>query len=79
MFDNSSILNITRYNEQSATASGQKPGSAMTISFKLEGQNFTALNGGPQFKINPSISFFVYCEAETKMKLSTINYQKEDS
>ena len=67
LFDNSSILNITRYNEQSAAASGQKPGSAMTISFKLEGQNFTALNGGPQFKINPSISFFVYCESEDKI------------
>ena len=67
LFDNSSILNITRYNEQSAAASGQKPGSAMSVSFKLEGQNFTALNGGPQFKINPSISFFVYCESEDKI------------
>lgn len=67
LFDNSSILNITRYNEQSAQASGQKPGTAMTIVFKLEGQNFTALNGGPYFKLNPSTSFFVYCESETKI------------
>ena len=70
LFDNSSILNITRYNEQSAAASGQKPGSAMTVSFKLEGHNFTALNGGPHFKLNPSISFFVYCESEEKIKSS---------
>lgn len=68
LFDNSSILNITRYNEQSAAASGQKPGSAMTVAFKLEGQNFTALNGGPHFKLNQSISFFVYCESDAKIE-----------
>jgi len=68
LFDNSSILNITRYNEQSAAASGQKPGSAMTVAFKLEEQNFTALNGGPHFKLNQSISFFVYCESEAKIE-----------
>lgn len=68
LFDNSSIATITRYNEQSAKASGQKSGTAMTILFKLEGQNFTALNGGPHFKINPAISFFVYCENENKIE-----------
>jgi predicted 3-demethylubiquinone-9 3-methyltransferase (glyoxalase superfamily) len=68
LFDNTSILNITRYNEQSAAASGQKPGSAMTVAFRLEGQNFTALNGGPHFKLNQSISFFVYCESEAKIE-----------
>lgn len=67
LFENSDILSITRYNEQSAQASGQKPGTAMTIAFKLEGQSFTALNGGPHFKLNPSISFFVYCESEEKI------------
>ena len=67
IFDNSDISNITRYNEESAKASGQKPGTVMTIAFKLEGQIFTALNGGPHFKINPSISFFVYCESEDKI------------
>lgn len=68
LLDNSSVLDITRYNEQSAAASGQKSGSAMTVSFKLEGQNFTALNGGPHFKLNQSISFFVYCESDTKIE-----------
>jgi predicted 3-demethylubiquinone-9 3-methyltransferase (glyoxalase superfamily) len=68
LFDNSSILNITRYNEQSAAASGQKPGTAMTISFNLEGQNFTALNGGSYYKLNQSISFFVYCESDAKIE-----------
>lgn len=69
IFDNSKILSITRYNEESAKVSGQKPGTAMTIAFKLEGQSFTALNGGPYNKINPSISFFVYCESEDKINL----------
>ena len=68
LFDNSSILNITRYNEQSAAASGQNPGNAMTVAFKLEGQNFTALNGGPHFKLNQSTSFFVYCESDEKIE-----------
>lgn len=68
LFDNSSIIDITRYNEQSAVASGQKPGTAMTIAFKLEGQNFTALNGGPHFKLNQSTSFFVYCESDEKIE-----------
>ena len=68
IFDNSKILTVTRYNNESAKASGQKSGTAMTIAFQLEGQTFSALNGGPHFKINPSISFFVYCESENKIE-----------
>lgn len=69
LFDNSTILTITRYDETGAKASGQKPGTAMTVAFKLDGQNFTALNGGPHFKLNPSTSLFVYCESEEKIDL----------
>ena len=68
VFDNSKILSITRYNEDSAKATGQKANSAMTIGFQLEGQNFTALNGGPHFKLNQSTSFFVYCESDSKIE-----------
>jgi len=68
VFDNSKILSITRYNEDSAKAAGQKADSAMTIGFQLEGQNFTALNGGPHFKLNQSTSFFVYCESDEKIE-----------
>ncbi|MFZ1520304.1 MAG: VOC family protein [Ignavibacteriaceae bacterium] len=68
VFDNSKILSITRYNEDSAKATGQKADSAMTIGFQLEGQNFTALNGGPHFKLNQSTSFFVYCESDSKIE-----------
>ena len=68
IFDNSKILNVSRYNDESAKASGQKSGSAMTVSFQLEGQTFTALNGGPHFMLNQSISFFVYCESDSKIE-----------
>lgn len=68
VFNNSGILNITRYNQQSADVSGQKAGTAMTVSFNLEGQNFTALNGGPHFKLNEALSFFVYCESDSKIE-----------
>ena len=50
------------------TSPGQRSkGSAMTVSFELEGQNFTALNGGPVFTFTPAISFFVSCEAEEEI------------
>lgn len=68
LFGDSKILTITRYDEAGAKVSGQKAGSAMTVAFKLEGQNFTALNGGPYFKLNQSISFFVYCESDAKIE-----------
>lgn len=68
IFGHSEMSSITRYNEASTNTSGQKAGTAMKISFKLEGQNFTALNGGAHFKLNQAISFFVYCESDTKIK-----------
>src|SRR5438876_6472392 len=57
IFKNSKIGRILRYSEEAAKASGQPPGSVLTIEFEIEGQKFVALNGGPQFKFNESISF----------------------
>ncbi|MEW6702753.1 MAG: VOC family protein, partial [Bacteroidota bacterium] len=57
---NSKTGSTTHYDESSAGASGQKKGSVMTASFNINGQEFTAINGGPAFKLNPSVSFFVY-------------------
>jgi predicted 3-demethylubiquinone-9 3-methyltransferase (glyoxalase superfamily) len=58
IFKDSRILNVTRYVEGS-----HKPvGTAMTVSFVIEGQEFMALNGGPEFKFTPAISFLVNCE-----------------
>ena len=39
----------------------------MTVTFELEGQRFTALNGGPQYTFSPAISFFVNCETQAEV------------
>jgi predicted 3-demethylubiquinone-9 3-methyltransferase (glyoxalase superfamily) len=60
---NDSVINvIAPYGEAAAKASGREKDSVMTISFRLAGQDFVVINGGPAFAINPSISFFVSCE-----------------
>jgi len=61
VFNNSRVTRTTRYNADSAAATGIPEGTAMTVEFHLEGQVFTALNGGPAFKISPAISFMVNC------------------
>ena len=45
--------------KEAAEASGQPEGSVMVVEFELEGQQFAALNGGPEFKFTPAVSFFV--------------------
>jgi predicted 3-demethylubiquinone-9 3-methyltransferase (glyoxalase superfamily) len=63
IFKNSKIMNIARYGE---AGPGPK-GTVMIVTFELEGQRFTALNGGPQFKFTPAISFFVNCETQQEV------------
>src|SRR5947208_9380187 len=60
IFKNSKVGRITRYGE---AGPGPK-GTAMSATFQLEGQEFMALNGGPQFKFTEAISFFVNCETQ---------------
>src|SRR2546428_13667692 len=63
IFKNSKVLSITRYGE-----SGPGPkGSVMTVAFELDGQKFTALNGGPAFKVTEAGSFVVHCEAQQEV------------
>src|SRR5690349_6442762 len=64
IFPNSKIGAISRYGEAGREYHGREPGSVLTVSFQLAGQEFTALNGGPNFKINEAISFQVMCEAQ---------------
>ncbi|MEJ2103296.1 MAG: VOC family protein [Ignavibacteriaceae bacterium] len=68
IFENSSIRAVARYDEAGAAASGRPTDSVLTVSFQLDGQGFTALNGRPVFKFNESISFFVYCESDKKIE-----------
>jgi predicted 3-demethylubiquinone-9 3-methyltransferase (glyoxalase superfamily) len=67
IFKNSKVGKITRYGESAETAAGRPAGSVMTVEFELEGQKFTALNGGPVFKFNESISFVVNCETQEEV------------
>jgi predicted 3-demethylubiquinone-9 3-methyltransferase (glyoxalase superfamily) len=66
-FKNSRILGSTRYDEAGAQASGQPKGSAMTVQFELDGQEFTALNGGPMFKFTEAVSFVVSCDTQEEV------------
>jgi predicted 3-demethylubiquinone-9 3-methyltransferase (glyoxalase superfamily) len=63
IFKNSKILNVARYGE----AGPGTRGSAMTVTFELEGQQFIALNGGPHYTFSPAISFFVNCETQAEV------------
>ena len=63
IFKNSKILSISRYGE---AGPGPK-GSAMTVMFQLDGEEFIALNGGPTFKFTEAISFVVNCETQQEV------------
>ena len=63
IFKNSRVLSVSRYGE-----AGPGPqGTVMSGTFQLEGQEFMALNGGPQFTFTPAISFFVNCETQAEV------------
>jgi predicted 3-demethylubiquinone-9 3-methyltransferase (glyoxalase superfamily) len=63
IFKNSKIGAVSRYGD---AGPGPK-GSVMVVSFELDGQGFTALNGGPRFKFSPAISFVVNCETQAEI------------
>ena len=67
VFKNSKVGRILRYDEASAKGAGRPVGSVLTIEFEIAGQKFTALNGGPEFKFNESISFVVNCETQNEV------------
>ena len=67
IFKNSKIGNVSRYDEKAAAVSGRPKGSVMTASFELDGQQFVALNGGPQFKFTEAVSFVVNCENQEEV------------
>lgn len=67
LFDNSKVNRIIRYGKEGFEYHHKPEGSVMTVEFELNGQSFLALNGGPVFKPNESISLFVYCESEERI------------
>jgi predicted 3-demethylubiquinone-9 3-methyltransferase (glyoxalase superfamily) len=64
IFPHSRIVAVSRYGEVGQEIHGRPPGSVMTVAFELDGQQFTALNGGPVFKFNEAISLQVNCETQ---------------
>jgi predicted 3-demethylubiquinone-9 3-methyltransferase (glyoxalase superfamily) len=67
VFKNSRIVRILRYGEAGHEIHGKPAGSVMTVEFELNGQRFTALNGGPQFQFNEAISLEVTCETQDEI------------
>jgi predicted 3-demethylubiquinone-9 3-methyltransferase (glyoxalase superfamily) len=67
VFSNARIVRISRYGEEGFEIRGRPAGSVMTVEFEIEGQNFTALNGGPHFKFNEAISFQIACETQEEI------------
>lgn len=67
IFKNSKIVKVVRYGEAGREIHGRPAGSVMIVEFKLAGQSFTALNGGPLFKFNEAISLQIYCENQKEL------------
>ncbi len=67
LFPNSKITRISRYGEAGKEVHGRPPGSVMTVEFELDGQSFTALNGGPVFTFTEAVSFQINCRTQEEV------------
>ena len=67
VFKNFAIKQINRYGHAGRDVHGKEPGSVMVVEFEIEGQTFTALNGGPQFKFDKAVSFQVMCDTQAEI------------
>ena len=67
IFKNSRITGVSRYKEAGREIHGQPPGTVLAVAFELDGQAFTALNGGPIFKFTEAISLRVSCRTQAEV------------
>jgi predicted 3-demethylubiquinone-9 3-methyltransferase (glyoxalase superfamily) len=67
IFDDAGIDAVSRYGKEGFEVHGRPEGSVLTVSFRLAGQTFTALNGGPYFKFNEAISLQVFCDSQAEV------------
>ncbi len=67
LFRDSRIVSVSRYGKEAAAAAGMPEGTAMTVTFRIEGQEFTAINGGPVFRFTEAVSFVVHCESQAEV------------
>ncbi|MBM3274738.1 MAG: VOC family protein, partial [Candidatus Sericytochromatia bacterium] len=68
IFEHARITHVAHYGEAGARASGLPKGTVLTVAFELEGYEFIALNGGPQFTFSPAVSFFVHCSTRDELE-----------
>jgi len=67
IFPNSRITTVTRYSAAGTEIHGRPAGSVMVVAFELDGQTFTALNGGPIFTFNEAVSLVVNCRTQDEI------------
>ena len=67
IFPNARVTTVTRFGEAGQEIHGRPAGSVMTVGFELDGQAFTALNGGPMFTFNEAVSLQVFCETQQEI------------
>jgi predicted 3-demethylubiquinone-9 3-methyltransferase (glyoxalase superfamily) len=67
IFKDSGIGRISHYGKAGQETHKQPVGSVLTVEFQIEGQNFLALNGGPDFKFNEAVSFIVMCDTQEEI------------
>jgi predicted 3-demethylubiquinone-9 3-methyltransferase (glyoxalase superfamily) len=67
IFANSKVTGTSRYGEEASEASRRPKGAVMTVAFELDGQEFVALNGGPQFRFSEAVSFLVKCGSQEEI------------
>jgi predicted 3-demethylubiquinone-9 3-methyltransferase (glyoxalase superfamily) len=67
VFKDAKLGRIARYGKEGFEFHGKKEGTALTVEFQLNGQTFTALNGGPQFRFSEAISFQIPCDTQEEI------------
>ena len=67
LFKNSKILDVVRYGDEGPKVTGRAKASVMTVRFRLDGHEFTALNGGPVFKFNEAVSLVINCRNQAEV------------
>ncbi len=67
LFGDGEIGQITRYGKEGQEVHGRPEGSVMTVEFRLRGQDFVGLNGGPNFKFNEAVSFQIFCDSQAEV------------
>jgi len=67
IFRDSKINTVSRYTKEGFETHGQKEGTVLTVDFQINGQRFTAMNGGPIFTFNEAVSFQVFCDTQEEI------------